>query len=140
MAASSCTQTTTVSFQTQTSTERSSPLFFFSHVKRKANQTNHVFSQWFPSPFVEQVVLDSKTVEIKYVCAEQYMMAKKALLFASGQYIPWVIHRVSSCSSDRIEWYIFHLECRLYIQREARQKRSNLGSRTSLIHPTLVQA
>lgn len=54
-------------------------LFFYSHVKKASDIYNkHVFSQWFPCVFVDKD-------ENVYSCAEQYMMAQKALLFKTDK-------------------------------------------------------
>lgn len=55
------------------------PLYFYSHRPRDNDiYKSHVFSQWFSSKMKEN--------ENEYWCCEQYMMAKKALLFAKGSF------------------------------------------------------
>lgn len=48
-------------------------IFFWGHKSAPGKITNACFSQWYPSTFTE----DGRT----YNCAEQYMMAQKAILF-----------------------------------------------------------
>ena len=47
--------------------------FFWSHKSKSGIIGNHIFSQWYHSPFIEN--------EITYETAEHYMMASKARVF-----------------------------------------------------------
>lgn len=55
-----------------TKQETQSPIFFFGHQHRPDN--SHVFSQFYPCQFVDEE-------GYQYRCAEQYMMAQKAVVF-----------------------------------------------------------
>lgn len=48
-------------------------IFFWGHTNKKATINKTCFSQWYVAPFE----IDGK----KYICAEQYMMEQKAMLF-----------------------------------------------------------
>lgn len=52
-------------------------VFFWGHTPSSTGEiTKSCFSQWYPCEFVEN--------DVKYFTAEQYMMAKKALLFGDN--------------------------------------------------------
>ena len=53
--------------------EKEAFVFFWGHTSKDNKITKSCFSQWYMAPFV----VDGK----KYICAEQYMMEQKALLF-----------------------------------------------------------
>ncbi|XWV24509.1 hypothetical protein QJ856_gp0067 [Tupanvirus deep ocean] len=56
-------------------------ILFCGHTPNQAGV--HVFSQWYPAKFVENV---NENTTIEYQNAEQYMMAHKALLFGDSFY------------------------------------------------------
>ena len=61
-------------------------ILFYGHTTNKGVGPQ-CFSQWFPCKFTEKVIdEDNQTAgEIEYHCAEQYMMAHKALLFQDNE-------------------------------------------------------
>ena len=52
------------------------PLYFYGHTPTRDTFKRYYFSQFYPTKFVENGV--------EYWCCEQYMMSKKAQLFAIG--------------------------------------------------------
>ena len=58
-------------------------ILFWGHTKGEGTVGKECLSQWFPCKFKEPIVDNQgNTVqEVHYFCAEQYMMAHKALLF-----------------------------------------------------------
>lgn len=58
-------------------------IFFWGHKETPGKITNACFSQWYPANFTED--------GISYNCAEQYMMAQKALLFDDKEVFDQII-------------------------------------------------
>ena len=59
-------------------------LFFWGHKESVGKITNACFSQWYPVNFSENGVI--------YNCAEQYMMAQKAILFKDSEILKEIMN------------------------------------------------
>lgn len=81
-------------------------VFFCSHKPNSSNKYNqHVFSQWFGCAFYEEVdalneMGNNYKKRIYYNCAEQYMMAQKAIAFISVNHMNEDILKKIMESSD----------------------------------------
>ncbi|RPA86870.1 DUF1768-domain-containing protein [Ascobolus immersus RN42] len=58
------------------------PIYFY-----KPDSPNGVFSQWYPSTFTDTFTTNSGTSTVTFANCEQYMMYRKALLFAPSSEI-----------------------------------------------------
>lgn len=65
------------------SSEKDNCILFWGHTKGEGTVGKECLSQWYPCKFKEPIVDNEGKVvqEVHYFCAEQYMMAHKALLF-----------------------------------------------------------
>ena len=70
-------------------------IYFYSHVPKQGEKySQHVFSQWFVSNFVDEN-------GNKYNCAEQYMMAEKARLFMNNKNNEDVLKMILSSTNQK---------------------------------------